>query len=62
MRHAQFTANGSLTSLPLRLGEVPTCLTSILWLKTTFILFTGEGNGNPLQHSCLENPVEGGAW
>ena len=22
----------------------------------------GEGNGNPLQHSCLENPMEGGAW
>ena len=20
----------------------------------------GEGNGNPLQHSCLENPVDGG--
>ena len=24
--------------------------------------FTGEGNGNPLQCSCLENPREGGAW
>ena len=22
----------------------------------------GDGNGNPLQYSCLENPVEGGAW
>ena len=22
----------------------------------------GEGNGNPLQHSCLENPMDGGAW
>ena len=21
-----------------------------------------EGNGNPLQHSCLENPMEGGVW
>ena len=21
-----------------------------------------EGNGNPLQDSCLENPMEGGAW
>ena len=21
-----------------------------------------EGNGNPLQYSCLENPMEGGAW
>ena len=22
----------------------------------------GEGNGNPLQYSCLENSVDGGAW
>ena len=22
----------------------------------------GEGNGNPLQYSCLQNPVDGGAW
>ena len=21
-----------------------------------------EGNGNPLQYSCLENPIDGGAW
>ena len=24
--------------------------------------FIGEGNGNPLQSSCLENPRDGGAW
>ena len=23
---------------------------------------TGEGNGNPLQHSWMENPMDGGAW
>ena len=23
---------------------------------------TGEGNGNPLQYSCLENPMDIGAW
>ena len=22
----------------------------------------GEGHGNPLQHSCLENPMDRGAW
>ena len=22
----------------------------------------GEGNGNSLQYSCLENPMDGGAW
>ena len=24
--------------------------------------FPGAGNGNPLQYSCLENPMHGGAW
>ena len=24
--------------------------------------FPGEGNGNPLQYSCPENPMDGGAW
>jgi len=24
--------------------------------------FPGEGNGNPLQYSCLENPMDGRAW
>ena len=23
---------------------------------------SGERNDNPLQHSCLENPMDGGAW
>ena len=26
------------------------------------IRFSGEGNGTPLQYSCLENPMDGGAW
>ena len=25
-------------------------------------LWNGEGNGTPLQYSCLENPMDGGAW
>ena len=24
--------------------------------------FPGRGNGNPLQYSCLENPMDRGAW
>ena len=24
--------------------------------------FPGKGNGNPLQYSCLENPMDRGAW
>ena len=24
--------------------------------------FSGEGNGSPLQYSCLENPTDSGTW
>ena len=30
----------------------------LLFTKQAF----GEGNGTPLQYSCLENPMDGGAW
>ena len=33
-------------------------LGSIPWLRRS----PGEGNGTPLQHSWLENPMDGGAW
>ena len=29
---------------------------------TTCRILSGEGNGNPLQYSCLENPIDGGGW
>ena len=33
------------------------------WLHFHFLLScTGEGSGNPLQYSCLENPRDGGGW
>ena len=32
----------------------------IVVLKSPSII--GEGNGTPLQYSCLENPMDGGAW
>ena len=39
---------------------------SIIWHYAFFIVQLshpfGEGNGNPLQCSCLENPRDGGAW
>ena len=31
------------------------------WLRTSLSCI-GEGNGNPLQCSCLDNPRDGGAW
>ena len=41
---------------------------TMFYLKHFFFFFClllihkGEGNGNPLQYSCLENPMDGGAW
>ncbi len=35
------------------------------WTRLHFLFSLsciGEGNGNPLQCSCLENPRDGGAW
>ena len=32
------------------------------WVASLSLLCTGEGNGNPLQCSCLENPRDRGAW
>ena len=38
-------------------GKVMSLLFNML-----FRLVIGEGNSNPLQYSCLENPMDGGAW
>ena len=32
------------------------------WETSLSLSCIGEGNGNPLQCSCLENPRDGGAW
>ena len=39
----------------------------IAWTQTFFtlgclVINIGEGSGTPLQYSCLENPMDGGAW
>ena len=31
-------------------------------VKGNLCCLPGEGNGTPLQYSCLENPMDGGAW
>ena len=49
---------------PGRLQSVGSLRVGHDW-ATSLSLFTsciGEGNGNPLQCSCLENPRDGGAW
>ena len=30
------------------------------WMNLEIVI--GEGDGTPLQYSCLENPMDGGAW
>ena len=30
--------------------------------KNEVEIYLGEGNGTPLQYSCLENPKDGGTW
>ena len=51
--------------------EEPGRLQSVEWLRVSTterphfhfsLSCIGEGNGNPLQYSCLESPRDGGAW
>ena len=44
-------------------GCCPWVAQSQTWLRRLSMhVCIGEGNGNPLQYSCLENPRDGGAW
>ena len=47
-----------MTQMVKRLPAIAGDLSSIPELGRS----PGEGNGNPLQYSCLENPMDGGAW
>ena len=46
-------------------GEIPTRVLKCIYCNHANLHFTviyREGNGNPLQYSCLENPMDRGAW
>ena len=43
-------------------GKVSTCNVGDLGLIPGLGRSSREGNGNPLQYSCLENSMDGGAW
>ena len=45
------TFHGLITHFFLLLDNIP-----------LYVTFSGEGNGNPLQYACLENPMDRGAW
>ena len=59
-----FLILGNLSWLPCLIIED----VRIFFLTTPSLFFLflylscGEGNGTPLQYSCLENPMDGGAW
>ena len=36
--------------------------TTLYYIKDVTEAISGEGNGNPLQYSCLGNPMDRGAW
>ena len=52
--HTGFTGGSVVKNLPLNAGDAG----SIPGSGRS----PGEENGNPLQYSCLENPMERGAW
>ena len=51
-------------------NNVGSCLLSVMFLMlfiayciwASLVAQFGEGDGTPLQYSCLENPTDGGAW
>ena len=49
-----------LLSYPQHLGQMKVLADPRVQLLGLFIICSGEGNGNPLQYSCLENPMDGG--
>ena len=43
-------------------GKQSACIAGDLGLNPGLGKFPGEGNGNPFQYSCLENPMDREAW
>ena len=50
------------TEEPRRLQSMGSLRVGHDWVTSLSLSRIGEGNGNPLQCSCLENPRDGGAW
>ena len=56
--------NSPLCALPNPLSSLSVMLWTSLygWLWIPVVIYGGEGTGDSLQYSCLENPMDGGAW
>ena len=73
-RETEMQRKGGETEDGSRLRDSELCCSTVsLWYLRRLLdvtirklhlsrLFFREGNGNPLQYSCLENPLDGGAW
>ena len=48
--------------IDIHVGDVRSRSAFIYFFSSEYPAVTGEGNGTPLQYSCLENPMDGGAW
>ena len=48
------------SAIVLQVEFIPIFRVKIVFTSTS--VYFGEGNGTPLQYSCLENPMDGGAW
>ena len=64
MRHSGlFVAPGHMrASLVAQTGKASVCNAGDLGSIPGLGRSPGEGDDNPLQHSCLENPMDRGAW
>ena len=53
-----------MTTIYYRIPFIWNSRTGNLWWKNikNMVASVGEGNGNPLQYSCLESPMDRGAW
>ena len=55
-------ADGSTSRILMRMKDGKSQAVVIITLSIQLAFSDKEGNGTPLQYSCLENPMGGGAW
>ena len=61
--HSDWSEAISHCSFDLHFSNNEQCWTYFhVFVSHLYIFLGGEGNGNPLQYSCLENPMDIGAW
>ena len=54
--------NDSTVTYPLSCHSNLDSIHFVTLLSVSLSFLSGEGNGNPLQYSCLENSMDRGAW